>query len=112
MRFQLREFIVAFGVLWLLAAALACGQDGPAGIPEEKPMKEKAIDEVLKEHTDSLMSLPGVVGTGEGECGGRPCIKVFVGEKTSALLSQIPSAIEGYPVEVQQTGEIHALDPE
>ena len=72
-------------------------------------MQEKTIEAVLREHTDSLMSLPGVVGTAQGECAGKPCIKVFVAHKTADLLAQIPSAIEGYTVAVQETGEIRPL---
>ncbi len=74
-------------------------------------MPEKTIEEVFSEHTDSLMALPGVVGTGQGECGGRPCIRVFVVEKTPKLLNQVPTSIEGYEVEVQETGDIKALGP-
>ena len=74
-------------------------------------MPEKTIRQVLEQHTDSLMSLPGVVGAGQGECSGRPCIKVFVLEKTSELARQIPSTIEGYRVEVVESGEIKARDP-
>ena len=73
-------------------------------------MREKTVQAVLKEHTDSLMSLPGVVGTAQGECDGKPCIKVFVAKKTPQLLSQIPSSLEGYLVAVEETGEIRALD--
>lgn len=99
------------GILWLVAVAVACGQQGAKAGPDERPMPEKTIEVVLKEHTDSLMSLPGVVGTALGECSGQPCIKVFVVKKTADLLKQIPSAIEGYEVAVQETGEIRALDP-
>ncbi len=74
-------------------------------------MQEKTIQAVLKEHTNRLMALPGVVGTGQGECSGKPCIKVFVAKKTRQLVEQIPSTLEGYPVEVQETGEFRALDP-
>ena len=73
-------------------------------------MQKMTIEEVLKEHTDSLMSLPGVVGTAQGECSGQPCIRVYVVKKTDALLGKIPSTIEGYAVVVQETGEIKALD--
>lgn len=99
------------GLLWLLAAALACGQEGAEDIPGEKSMPERTIQEVLKEHTDSLMSLPGVVGTAQGECSGQPCIKVFVVNETPDLLKQIPPDIDGYTVEVQVTGEIRPRDP-
>jgi len=74
-------------------------------------MQQKPIEQVLREHTDSLMALPGVVGTALGQCAGSPCIRVFVAKKTPDLLKQIPSSIEGYMVSVQETGEIRALDP-
>ena len=72
-------------------------------------MPEKSIAAVLKEHTDSLMALPGVVGTGQGLSDGLPCIRVFVVMRTQALLDKIPSAIDGYPVVVDETGVIRAL---
>ena len=70
----------------------------------------KPISAVLREHTGKLMSLPGVVGTAEGLCDGKPCIKVFVVKKTPELLKQIPDVLEGYAVEVQETGVIRAMD--
>lgn len=103
--FIVRVFIALVSFGWLLVAPLACSQEG------EKYMQQKTIQTVLKEHTNSLMTLPGVVGTGLGECSGKPCIKVFVVKKTSDLLKQIPSTLEGHPVEVQETGEFRALDP-
>ncbi len=99
------------GLLWLLAAALTSAQQATEEQPKAKIMPEKTIQTVLRIHTPGLMSLPGVVGTAQGECAGEPCIKVFVTKTTSDLLRQIPSAIEGYTVAVEETGEIRALDP-
>ena len=73
-------------------------------------MPEKTLQEVLEEQTDSLMSVPGVVGTAQGECGAQPCIKVLVAKKTPELLREIPSTIDGYLVDVQEIGEIRALE--
>jgi len=109
MGFMGRGFMAAVSLLWVLSATVACSQQG-AHQQKEKPMSEKTIEAVLKEHTDKLMSLPGVVGTAQGECAGKPCIKVFVAKKTSDLLKQIPATLEGYAVEIQVTGEIKALD--
>lgn len=95
---------------WLFGVA-ACGEQASDEEAKRKPVPEKTIEQVLREHTESLMSVPGVVGTGEGECDSEPCIRVFVVEKTADLLSQIPSSLEGYAVEVQETGEIKALGP-
>ena len=75
------------------------------------PMKATSIREVLKENTDMLLSLPGVVGTGVGELAGKPCIKVYVLKETPELLKQIPPALGGYTIDVQESGEIRALDP-
>ena len=72
-------------------------------------MPKKTIAAVLKERTPNLMTLSGVVGTAEGRCDGKPCIKVYVKEKTPDILNQIPSEIEGYPVTIEETGEIRPL---
>jgi hypothetical protein len=77
--------------------------------PKGNLMANKAIEEVLKEHTKSLMSIPGVVGIGQGLCEEKPCIKVFVIKKTPELDQKIPKSIEGYLVVVEETGEIKAL---
>ena len=76
---------------------------------ERSLMSSKSIGEVLKEHAKTLMSIPGVVGAGEGRCEGKPCIKVFVIEKTPELDQKIPDTLEGYPVILEETGEIKAL---
>ena len=73
-------------------------------------MPEKTLEAVLEKHTPRLMSLPGVVGTGQGECAGEPCIKVLVVEKSPELVRQIGTTLEGYPVEFIESGEIKALE--
>lgn len=72
-------------------------------------MPEMTIEAVLKKHTGALMSLEGVVGTGQGLCEGRDCIKVFVRQRTPELEQRIPSVIEGYPVAIEEIGEVRAL---
>ena len=76
---------------------------------EETQVTKKSIEQVLEEHTDYLMSLSGVVGTGQGLCSGKPCIKVFVSKKTAKLEKKIPKNLEGYPVVIQETGRYRAL---
>ena len=75
-------------------------------------MPEKTIRQVLSNHSDSLMALPGVVGVGQGECSGQPCIRVLASKKTNELLKLVPQVIEGYRVAVDETGEIKALEEE
>lgn len=72
-------------------------------------MPEKTIEAVLEAHTDTLMSLPGVTGTAQGLCEGKPCIKVYVIDKTPRLEQEVPAVLGGYPVVVEETGEIRAL---
>ena len=107
---MVKSFLVVVGLVCLVAGAAACGQPGAEAGQEERPVAKKPIEQVLKEHTDSLMALPGVVGTAQGLCAGEPCIRIFVVQATEDLLKQIPDEIEGYTVDVQQTGEFKALD--
>ena len=96
----------------MMASVGACGNEATNSVQEETTMQEKTIEQVLREHTDILMALPGVVGTAQGECAGEPCIKVLVVKKSTDLLERIPTSIDGYAVEVVETGEIKALDTE
>jgi len=73
-------------------------------------MSRKTIESVLKENTDRLMSLPGVVGIAQGLCEGKPCIKVLIIKKTSDIMNRIPVKIAGYRVMVQEVGKLRSLD--
>jgi hypothetical protein len=106
---MLRGRVFAIGLVWLLTAA-GCGPLETAQL-RGSSMPKKTIDAVLREHTDRLMSHPGIVGTAQGECDGKPCIKVYVVKKTPDLVKQIPSVLDGYAVVVQETGDIRPLDP-
>ena len=75
----------------------------------ENEMPSKPIEKVLEEHTNELMSIKGVIGTAEGLCNGKPCIKVYVIKKTRQLTQRIPTTLEGYPVVIEETGEFRAL---
>lgn len=72
-------------------------------------MPTKPIEVILAQHTDELMSIPGVVGTAQGLQNDKPCITVLVIKDTPELRKKIPKTIEGYPVLVLETGEIQAL---
>jgi len=66
----------------------------------------RSIDEVLAAHTDSLMMLPGVVGTAVGLCDGQRCIKVLLADSSAATKARLPTSLEGYRVVVEVTGAI------
>jgi hypothetical protein len=58
------------------------GQQEPDSNGEVTPV---SIQEVQEAHTPAWMSIPGVVGTGIGQCDGEPCIKVFVAQRTTEV---------------------------
>ena len=78
-------------------------------LPKGNQMAAKPIVEVLKGHAKTLMSIPGVVGAGQGLCEGKPCIKVFVIKKTPDLEEKIPKTLDGYPVVIEETGKVKTL---
>jgi hypothetical protein len=75
----------------------------------ESPMTAKSIEEVLRLHTKGMMSIPGVVGMAQGLCNDKPCIRIYVARKTPELERQIPTTLDGYPVTIEETGNIHAF---
>jgi hypothetical protein len=70
-------------------------------------MTGKPITMVKDQYGDRLMAIPGVVGVGVGECGGQPCIKVFVA-RLADLTARVPTQLDGYPVAIEETGDFHA----
>jgi hypothetical protein len=66
----------------------------------------RSIDEVLAAHNDSLLALPGVVGTAIGLCDGARCIKVLVADSSAATKAKIPARLEGYRVVVELSGPL------
>ncbi len=86
-----------------------CTNKNMGGPLRENAMAVKSIEDVLKEQSGILMTLPGVVGTALGLCDDQPCIKVYVLEKTPELERKIPAILEGYPVMMEETGPIRAL---
>lgn len=97
------------GVVILVIGVISCTNKTVNDQEGETRMTTRTIEEVLKEHTEELMSLPGVVGTAQGICNDKPCIKVYVVEKTPELEQKIPDILEGYPVVMEESGGIRAL---
>ena len=95
----------------LLVVGLASCAGG--GSRREAPsVNSKTIEQVLAAHTDSLMALPGVVGTAIGLCDGALCIRVFLADSGAAARAKIPARLEGYPVRVEVTGPIRPRTPD
>lgn len=90
--------------LVLLAGALACSGAQRGGGGGAATVTARSIDEVLAAHNDSLMALPGVVGTAIGLCDGERCIKVFLADSGADTKRRIPARLEGYRVLAEVTG--------
>jgi hypothetical protein len=73
-------------------------------------MSTKTIEQVQEEHVHAWMAIPGVVGTAIGLHAGKPCILILTAGGTEQVKKQIPPVVEGYPVIIQHTGNIRALD--
>jgi hypothetical protein len=96
-------FLMAAGVTSTWSASSSGAARG------EAIMAKATIEAVLSRHAAALLAVPGVAGVAQSRCDGRPCIAVYVLEKTPELAQQIPAALEGYPVVIEATGEIKAL---
>lgn len=104
-----RSLTTCLAIALVTLVAVGCVQtDGtPPGVT---PMPERSISEVLAAHTPDLMSIDGVVGVYEGLTDdGKPCIKVMVAARSPELERAVPSELEGYPVVIEETGEIRAM---
>ena len=66
------------------------------------------LAEVLKKYTDAWMKIPGVIGTGEGKTGDKPCINVFVERNSPAIKKKFPKTVGGYKVLLVETGKVDA----
>jgi hypothetical protein len=94
----------------LLAGALAaCGGRRPQ--EESTRVPSKSIQDVLAAHNDSLLRIPGVVGTAIGVCDGAPCIRVFVADSAAAKRTGLSPKLDGYPLRVEVSGIFRARPP-
>jgi hypothetical protein len=74
-------------------------------------MPDTPIEDIFNAHVSRLMAIPGVTGVGIGDCNGRPCLRVFVLQNTPQLSQSIPPMLDGYSVEVVETGPVRPLSP-
>src|SRR5438045_8864427 len=75
-----------------------------------KPKRD--INAVLADHDKQLLAIPAVVGVYVGTSNDRrtPCLKVMLARATPEAQRKIPPEIEGYPVVIEVTGDVRALD--
>lgn len=101
------------GRLLYLAAALAALLAGcrPAATPvPESSMTRRPLVEVLNARSPELIAIPGVTAVAESRTrDGRPCVLILVVALTPELRSRLPRDLEGWPVVVEESGEIRAM---
>jgi hypothetical protein len=96
-------------LLLVAVALLACSSSRGSREGEGEggsALATRSISEVLAAHADSLMALPGVVGTAIGLCGGERCITVLLADSNPETKRRIPDRLEGFRVRVEVTGAI------
>ena len=73
-------------------------------------MPKVGILQVLQEHEDELMDIPGVVGLGIGqsEATGEQYLSVLVDAMTPQLLTSLPTQLDGFEVKTRVAGPIQA----
>jgi hypothetical protein len=103
--------IDVFRIILIVVAinAITCAGKDIGHFQGNNVMRAKTVQDVLKENNKKLLLVPGVVGTAQGLCDNKPCIKVYVIRKTPELDKEILGILEGYPVMIEETGEFRAL---
>jgi hypothetical protein len=75
--------------------------------PREASVPRKSIDEVIGQYTSDLLAIEGVeVVYAAEDAEKNPVITIGVTQKTDATVNALPQVLEGYPVVIQETGEI------
>lgn len=108
-RVRLRAVACLLFGMAVAGSAAGCGHRGVEKRQSVPGMSEQMIEQVQAKYEDRWMSIPGVVGIAIGGTTEKPLIKVLVVKKTRALEQKIPQEAEGYPVVIEETGEIRAL---
>ncbi len=99
---------------WVVFAGLllfpACRTGAPPPESGSAAAPVRPVAEVIAARAPELMAIPGVAGVYEGETRRRaPCIRVMVVRRTRELEARLPKTLDGYPVEIEETGEIRPL---
>lgn len=106
------RLVATLAVLLAATAPAACGPRPANEEGDSTEMAARSIEEVLRDSTRTWMAIPGVVGTGIGECEGAPCIRVMVARRTPEILERLPEEVEGYRIDVIETGPFRARESE
>ena len=90
------------------ALALSACRSRDGAEPPEVAVTPRPIEDVLAEHRDSLLSVPGVVGAAIGLCDGEPCIRVWFADSASLANQRVAPTLDGHPVRAEVAGRLRA----
>jgi hypothetical protein len=110
---RLEKIGFCFSLILLLSVSCAAPKQSPiAQTRKQGSVPRKDINDVLRQHDQELMAIPGVVGVAVGLMldDKTLCLKVLVVSKTESLEKKIPKSIDGYPVVIEESGEIRPLE--
>ena len=105
---SLKKNILIPSLVFIGICASSCRNKTVDNYQGKNKMAAGTIEEVINEHTEELMAIPGVVGVGQCLCDNSPCIKVYIIEKTPDLDKKISNILDGYEVMIEVIGEIWA----
>ncbi|MFO7610566.1 MAG: hypothetical protein R6X35_15495 [Candidatus Krumholzibacteriia bacterium] len=92
--------------LLLVLALAACGPPR-----QEETVDRPDIMSVVDTHAPRLIAIEGVAAIAVGALdSGEPCVRIYVVALTDALRAQLPPTLEGWPVVLEESGEIRPLD--
>jgi hypothetical protein len=108
-----RVALAVVGLFGSLAMLCGCHAGARQARAQTPTMPERDINAVLRAHDKELLATPGVVGVYVGVLADEKtsCLKVMVVKKTKGLEEAIPKSMEGYPVELEETGVIRPMRP-
>jgi hypothetical protein len=66
---------------------------------------------VKERHEAWLLRLPGVVGVGIGNCDARPCLKIYMKQRTPESERRIPRQLDGFKTDIEVSGPIQTQPP-
>lgn len=106
-----RRFAALFPLFFLLAGCKTPSVKMYSPGREAWPLKD--INQALDSNRAFFMGLKGVTGVYIGaKENGAPCIRVMVEKRDTDLEKKIPSTLEGFSVEIEETGRIEPMGNE
>lgn len=93
--------------LIVMLLVVSC-RSGSLSMEPGKDVQNRPIEDVLAEKSSEWMKIEGVVGVGQGEREGKPCLLVLVSRPLGDYADVLPESVDGYAVITEETDPIRA----